>query len=133
MDNKVVLIIQARMGSKRLPGKSMLDLAGKPLIERILDRVKKCKVFDEIVLAIPMGGQDNVLEQVGKSNNIKVFRGSENDLLDRYYKAAKLYEAKYVARLPADNPLSEPIEIDKLVRFHLNLKKTLINKKIVYK
>ena len=45
MDNKVVLIIQARMGSKRLPGKSMLDLAGKPLIERILDRVKKCNLY----------------------------------------------------------------------------------------
>ena len=111
------------MGSNRLPGKSMLDLAGKPLIERVLERVKKCKVFNEIVLAIPTGAKDDVLERVGKSNNIKVFRGSENDLLDRYYKAAKIYEAKYVARLPADNPLSEPVEIDKLIRFHLKLKK----------
>ena len=48
IDNKVVLIIQARMGSNRLPGKSMLDLAGKPLIERVLERVKKCKVFNQI-------------------------------------------------------------------------------------
>ena len=117
----VILIIQSRMGSIRLPGKSTFDLAGKPLISRILERVKRCKTFDEIVLAIPHGEQDDILENQGKLNNIKVFRGSEHDLLDRYYQSAKFYNAKYVARLPADNPVPEPKEIDKLINFHLSL------------
>ena len=67
----VILIIQSRMGSKRLPGKSTLDLAGKPLLSRILERVKRCKTFDEIVLAIPKGNKDDILENQGKLNNIK--------------------------------------------------------------
>ena len=61
-NKKIVLIIQARMGSSRLPGKSMLDLAGQPLLSRILERAKKCKTFDNIVLAIPCGKKDDVLE-----------------------------------------------------------------------
>ena len=93
----VILIIQSRMGSIRLPGKSTFDLAGKPLISRILERVKRCKTFDEIVLAIPHGEKDDILENQGRLNNIEVFRGSENDLLDRYYQSAKFYNAKYVA------------------------------------
>ena len=109
------------MGSSRLPGKSMLDLAGQPLLSRILERVKKCKTFDNIVLAIPCGKKDDVLENIGKVNNVEVFRGAEHDLLDRYYCAAKLYSPNYVARLPADNPLSEPEEIDKLICHHLGL------------
>ena len=119
----VVLIIQARMGSTRLPGKSILDLAGKPLLSRILERVKKCLAVDEIVLAIPKGEKDDVLEHLGRSNSVNVFRGSEDDLLDRYYQCAKFYNAKFVARLPADNPVPEAREIDKLINFHLKLNK----------
>ena len=116
-------IIQARMGSTRLPGKSTLDLAGKPLISRVIERVKKCLTFDEIVLAIPKGKKDDSLEHLGISNNVKVFRGSEDDLLERYYQTAKFYNAKFVARLPADNPVPEAKEIDKLINFHLKLNK----------
>lgn len=120
---RVVLIIQARMGSTRLPGKSTLDLAGKPLLSRILERIKKCQTFDDIVLAIPNGKKDDILENLGKSNNVKVFRGSENDLLDRYYQSAKFHNAQFVARLPADNPVPEAREIDKLINFHLKLER----------
>ena len=80
---KVVLIIQARMGSKRLPGKSMLDLAGKPLVARIIERVKRCKKVNEIVLAVPNTKADKILLEIGKENQISVFEGSENNLLDR--------------------------------------------------
>ena len=118
---KVVLVIQARMGSTRLPGKSNLDLAGVSLVGRILERIKRCKTFQEIVLAIPKNKEDDVLLKIGEQFGVKVFRGSENNLLDRYYQAAKLYDANYVARLPADNPLSEPKEIDKLICHHLSL------------
>ena len=76
------------MGSKRLPGKSMLDLAGKPLVARIIERVKRCKNINEIVLAIPNTKEDKVLLEIGKENEISVYQGSENNLLDRYFKAA---------------------------------------------
>lgn len=122
MSNKVVLIIQARMSSSRLPGKSMLDLAGEPLIYRLLERVKRCKQVDDIVLAIPENTDDDILLEEAKRTNVEVFRGSENDLVDRYYRAAKEYNADIVGRIPADNPLSEPAEIDKIILHHKSLK-----------
>ena len=72
--NKVVLIIQARMGSKRLPGKSMLDLAGKPLVARIIERVKRCKKINEIVLAIPNTKEDKILLEIGKENEFQYIK-----------------------------------------------------------
>ena len=121
MTKRVVMIIQARMGSTRLPGKSMMDLAGRPLVGRILERIKRCSKLDEIILAVPDTSHDKVLVSLGESYGVKVFAGSENDLLDRYYKAAKLFGAEVVCRLPADNPAPEPSEIDKIVDFHLSL------------
>ena len=121
--SKVVLIIQARMGSKRLPGKSMLDLAGQPLVSRIIERVKRCKKINEIVLAIPNTEEDKVLLEIGKVNEISVYQGSENNLLERYFKAAVMKSANYVVRLPADNAVPEPKEIDKIISHHLSLKR----------
>jgi spore coat polysaccharide biosynthesis protein SpsF len=103
MNPKVVLIIQARMGSSRLPGKSMMDLVGAPLVGRILERVKRCTKLDDIVLAIPDTEKDRVLIGLGESYGIKVFAGSEHDLLERYYQAALASNADIVGRLPADN------------------------------
>ena len=121
MPKRVVLIIQARMGSTRLPGKSMMDLAGAPLVGRILERVKRCKRIDEIVLAIPDSPKDDVLRQLGSSYGITVFAGSENDLVERYYQAALTSSADLVGRLPADNATPEPAEIDRIVDHHLSL------------
>ena len=87
---KVVLIIQARMGSTRLPGKSMMKLAGEPLVGRILERVKRCKKIDDIVLAIPNKKSDDILFSLGRKYKIKVLRGSEDDLLSRFFMASKL-------------------------------------------
>ena len=117
----VVLIIQARMGSTRLPGKSMMDLAGTPLVGRILERVKRCQKIDDIVLAIPNTPDNEVLKNLGSSYNVKVFAGSENDLVERYYEAANWAKADIVVRLPADNPTPEPIEIDRIITHHLSL------------
>ncbi len=117
------MIIQARMGSTRFPQKSMKELCGEPLITRILERVKRCENLDEIVLAIPDTKENIVLEEIGRINNVKVFKGSENDLVERYYLAALKYEADYVCRLPADNAAPEPKEIDKIIDFHISLKK----------
>jgi spore coat polysaccharide biosynthesis protein SpsF len=121
MKKRVVLIIQARMGSNRLPGKSMMDLAGAPLVGRILERVKRCNRLDDIVLAIPDTPQDRVLDQLGRDYGVPVFAGSENDLIERYYQAALESKADVVGRLPADNATPEPAEIDRIVEHHLSL------------
>jgi spore coat polysaccharide biosynthesis protein SpsF len=113
MSKRVVLIIQARMGSTRLPGKSMMDLAGKPLVGRILERVSRCNLVDEIVLAIPNTAENKCLEELCENYCAKVFKGSEDNLLDRYYQAAMHFGAEVIGRLPADNPVPEPSEIDR--------------------
>lgn len=121
MKKRVVLIIQARMGSTRLPGKSMMDLAGAPLVGRILERVKRCTRLDDVVLAIPDTIQDMPLRNLGESYGVKVFAGSESDLVERYYQAALWSQAEIVGRLPADNATPEPSEIDRIVEHHLSL------------
>jgi len=121
MSKRVVLIIQARMGSSRLPGKSMMDLAGAPLVGRILERVNRCRRLDGIVLAIPDTQQDAVLGEVGRKHGVTVFAGSENDLVERYYQAAIASSADVIGRLPADNATPEPAEIDRIVDHHLSL------------
>ena len=123
MTNKkdnVIMIVQARMGSTRLPGKSMMDLAGAPLITRLLERAKKCNEINTIILATTCKPEDDLIEQVGIKSDIKVFRGSENDLLDRYYKAAIAFNADIIIRLPGDQPAPDSQEIDDLVLFHKN-------------
>ncbi len=121
MRQRVVLIIQARMGSTRLPGKSMMDLAGAPLVGRILERVKRCTRLDDIVLAIPDTEKDAVLKQLGQRYGVKVFAGSESDLVERYYQAAVWTKADIVGRLPADNATPEASEIDRIADHHLSL------------
>lgn len=108
------------MGSTRLPGKSMLDMCGAPLVGRILERVKRVKCIDEIVLATSTKGENDILEKLADQYGIFSFRGSEDDLVGRYYFAAKLHKADIILRLPADNTCSEPGEFDRLIDFHLN-------------
>ena len=120
MTQKVVLIIQARMGSIRLPGKSMMKLAGVPLVGRILERVKRANKINEIILATSDQGKDDVLVDLANKYSVSYFRGSETDLVDRFYKAAKFYKADVVLRLPADNPCPEPSEYDRLIDYHLS-------------
>lgn len=121
MNKRVILIIQARMGSTRLPGKSMMDLAGAPLVGRILERVKRCTQLDDVVLAIPDTEKDAILQKLGESYGVKVFAGSENDLIERYFQAAVWSKADIIGRLPADNATPEPSEIDRIVQHHLAL------------
>lgn len=116
---RVALILQARMGSTRLPKKSMLDLAGAPLVGRILERVKCCKHVDEIVLATTQKQEDKILEQLAKDYAVACFRGSENNLVDRYVRAAEAFDVDVIVRLPADNVAPEPAEIDRIIEYHL--------------
>jgi len=116
---KVVLIIQARMSSTRLSGKSMMPLAGKPLVYRMVERLKKCKKIDEIVIATSNQPEDQVLVELAKELQVSYFQGNLLDVRDRYLKAAEKFQADFIIRIPADNPMPDSIEIDKLIEFHL--------------
>ena len=121
MKKKVLLLIQVRMGSKRLPKKSMLDLAGKPMIYRIIERLKKCKLPDEIVL-IASKKENSIFQKHIKKLKIKIFFGSENNLVERHLQAAKKFNGDIIVRVPGDNCLSEPKEIDKIIKYHISKK-----------
>ena len=121
MSNKVAAIVQARMGSSRLPGKSLMLLAGTPLVGRVIERISSATKIDKLILAIPDNIENDPLETLGKSYGVQIFRGSEFDLVDRYYNAAKYVSCKYVVRIPADNPTPQGSEIDRIIDHHLSL------------
>jgi spore coat polysaccharide biosynthesis protein SpsF len=116
---KIVLIIQARMTSNRLPGKSMMPLAGKPLVYRMVERLKNCRKVDEIVIATSDRPEDQVLIDLSKELNVSYFEGNLLDVRDRYLNAAEKFQADFIIRIPADNPIPDSNEIDKLIEFHL--------------
>ncbi|MFC1644082.1 cytidylyltransferase domain-containing protein [Candidatus Omnitrophota bacterium] len=109
---RVVVIIQARMNSERLPGKVMLDLSGKTTLSRVIERVKNSKNIDGICVATSSSKADDVIEKEAIKNEVQVFRGKLDDVLDRYCKAAEMMKADYVIRVTGDNPLTEPRFID---------------------
>ena len=116
---QLVLIIQARMNSTRFPNKVISDLGGSPLIERILQRVKKIKKIGKIIVATTKRRDDDILVDIARLNKVEVFRGSENDLVDRYYQAIKGKKVSHILRLPADNPIPDPSEYNRLINYHL--------------
>ena len=119
---KVVVIIQARMGSTRLPGKVMKEILGKPVILWDLDRVSLSKLIDEIVVAIPYGKDNDFIVDTIKEYNDKIIisRGSEDDVLDRYYQAAVQTNADMVVRITSDCPLIDYVVIDKVIKQFLD-------------
>lgn len=106
---KIVAIIQARMGSKRLPGKVLADIAGLPMIARVLQRVSCVRDLTQIIIATSTSAADDILvEWLEKHySGYKIFRGSENDVLDRYYQCAKFYKVDLIVRITADDPLKD--------------------------
>lgn len=115
---KVVAIIQARMNSSRLPGKILKDLAGKTVLARVVERVGAARLVNEVVIATTISKEDDAVEKFCNTLKIKFFRGSEEDVLDRFYKASKMFQADYVLRITADCPLIDPAVIDKVVAAH---------------
>ena len=112
-------IIQARTGSTRLPRKIFLEIQGKIILEHVVDRVKRIKNCRKIVLATTNKEQDNALEQVAEELNLSLFRGSEENVLDRFYQAAKKFEIDPIIRITADCPLLDPEVSSKVVSFYL--------------
>jgi spore coat polysaccharide biosynthesis protein SpsF len=120
---RTVAIVQARMGSSRLPGKMMMGLCGKPLLFWVLSRVKKSTLIGSVLLATSDKVEDDPLEEVAFQLHVPVFRGSENDVLGRFRKAAKSVSAEKIIRICGDNPLIAPEEIDRLVASYSSILK----------
>jgi len=110
-----IAFIQARMGSIRLPNKVMKLVNGKPLIEYLLLRVSKAKLIDKVVVATSVNGNNDVLVSFVNSLGFETYRGNEQDVLSRFYEAAKFYNATTILRITADCPLVDPILIDSLI------------------
>jgi spore coat polysaccharide biosynthesis protein SpsF len=109
-------IIQARMGSTRLPGKVLEDLSGKPLLWHVVERVRHATTLDDVLLATTDTAADDPVADFCARDGIRCFRGSEHDVLDRYYQAARSLGADVVVRVTADCPLIDPRVIDEAVR-----------------
>lgn len=118
MRPKVVAIIQARMGSKRLPGKVLMDIGGEPMIARVVERVRSARQVDETVVATSTAPQDDPLAAYCHAHGIPCVRGSENDVLGRFLEAARAHRAETVVRLTADCPLMDGAVIDRVVLAH---------------
>ena len=118
--NKIGIITQARTGSKRLPCKIFKEINGKNLLQYHTDRLKLCRSSDNIFIATSSLEQDNCIEQFCNENNLTCFRGSEEDVLDRYYQCAKKYKLDIIVRVTSDCPLIDPYLLDKCVYSFFN-------------
>ena len=112
---KIVGVIQARMGSSRLPGKTLRLINGKPLLQRVIERVQLSKSIHEIIVATTDQPEDKQIVKFCNTHNIRVFAGSESDVLKRFSDTARASDADIVVRLTADDPLKDPELIDQLV------------------
>lgn len=117
---KVVTIVQARMSSSRLPGKVMKMILDKPILERQLERMQHSKLCGQIVVATSTNKNDDIIEEYCIQNGIEIFRGDENDVLDRHYQCALKYEADIVAKIPSDCPLIDARVIDKVFDYYFS-------------
>lgn len=114
---KTAAIIQARMGSTRLPGKILKGLMGKTVLQHVIERVQQAKSIDEIIIATSTLDQDDLVVDEAVKCGVNYFRGSENDVLARYYGAAKDNNADIVVRITSDCPLIDPLVTDDIVNF----------------
>lgn len=112
---RIVAIIQARLGSTRLPNKVISDIIGKPMITHIIERIKRAKSISTIMVATTRLKTDNQIIEIAKQNDCDYYQGEENDVLDRYYNAARYIHAEIIVRITSDCPLIDPEIIDTTV------------------
>lgn len=117
---KTVAIIQARMGSTRLPGKVLKDLAGATVLARVVSRVRRARLIDEVLVATTDRPADDALVAECRKCSVAVSRGAQDDVLDRYYRSAQLVRAEIVVRITSDCPLIDPEITDKTIAAFLD-------------
>lgn len=116
---KIIAIVQARMGSVRLPGKPLMEIEGKPMLWHVVRRLSFCKTLDGVVLSLANDPHSDALQTFAQSEGIPFFRGSEHDVLSRFQATARHALAHVIARVTGDNPLVDPALVDCLVQAHL--------------
>ena len=107
------------MTSTRLPGKVLMKICNKTIINLIIERLRQCKKVDDIILAIPNTNQNDVLEEYAKKLGCHYYRGSENDVLSRYYQTANHFDVTDIVRVTGDCPLIDPILVDLMIEHYL--------------
>ena len=112
---KIVCIVEARFKSTRLPGKVLMPILGEPMLGRMIERLRRARTVDEIVVATVEGADDNAVADYAQSLGVSVFRGSEDDVLDRVVRAAQSRSADLIVETTGDCPLIDPGVIDKVV------------------
>lgn len=117
---KTVIIVQARMTSTRLPGKVLKTVLDKTLLAYMVERLRRVKLADEIVIATTLNDTDQPIVEECERLGVAYTRGSENDVLARYYEAAKLHKADVIVRVTSDCPAIEPAVMDQVIRFYFD-------------
>lgn len=118
----IITIIQVRMGSTRLPGKVLMDIGGRTMLARVVHRARRAKLLNKIIVATTLNSRDNPIVMECKRLDVSFSRGSEEDVLDRYYQAAQKFRADAIVRITSDCPLIDSDVIDKVVQAFLNQK-----------
>ena len=116
---KILAILQARTSSSRLPGKVLKPVMGAPMLARQIERIMRSAAINRLVVATSTEADDDPIETLCAPLGVDCFRGSLNDVLDRFYHAAKPYAPDHVVRLTGDCPLIDPLVIDRVIAFHL--------------
>lgn len=116
-EKRIVAIVQARVGSSRLPGKIFADICGKPMLQRVVERVRKAKLLDDVVVTTSFAEEDYQIVRWCQASGIPVYRGGNgvNDVLGRYYDTAIHTKADVIVRITADCPMIEPEVIDRCI------------------
>lgn len=112
---KTSVIIQARMGSTRLPGKVLMKIKGITILEHLIKRLKLSKKIDDIIIATTINKEDEQIIEVAEKNNVNYFAGSEKDVLERYYLAANKFKSDIIIRITSDCPLMDYEILDKML------------------
>jgi spore coat polysaccharide biosynthesis protein SpsF len=115
---RIVVVVQARTGSSRLPGKVLMPLANRPLLHRMLERVLAANTPSAVVVATTRDRADDVIETVAREAGVPCFRGHATDLLDRHYSAGITFRADVVVKIPSDCPLVDPAVIDRVIGYY---------------
>jgi spore coat polysaccharide biosynthesis protein SpsF len=132
MTEKVPIIIQARVNSTRLRNKVLLEINEKPLIEYVVNQISAAMLVDYCIIATSTNSKDDKIVDFCERKKIRCFRGSEEDVLDRYYKCAKHFNCKTIIRISADSPLIDPNVIDEIITKFQNNKFDYVSNNISY-
>lgn len=119
MKKKISCIVQARVNSKRLPGKILMPVFGKSLLQHLLERLKKLKTIDDLIVATTKHKLDDQTAKIAKLINVKIYRGDEHNVLKRYYDCAKINKSSVIIRVTADCPLIDIKYINELLKIFL--------------